>query len=282
MREVSPKVFLIAGPQIYVNSTSKWLSHAGVNGPEYVEEMKGTDAECLVMLGGKRCYMSFAVGLNKNITRVREDMADFIGNILKVGHGSVIAHAHFTFAIEGISRVGTAELNRHMIGAHRLEEMPDMPDISEGSQRFIRFDDIPFVMPMCLKVSPDDTPAIMHKKQYTQDLFRRAFKYDEEIYSALEEIWKDELAPESKFHNKKAITSMMRRVVGSGVASGGIWTYSLRALRNIFTMRCAPEAEEEILFIANQMLELMREQEPNFFKDFELVDGYYQPKYHKV
>ena len=44
-----------------------------------------------------------------------------------------------------------------------------------------------------------------------------------------------------------------------------------------------PEAEEEILLVATKMLDLMREAEPSFFKDFETdAEGFSKPKYHKV
>ena len=75
---------------------------------------------------------------------------------------------------------------------------------------------------------------------------------------------------------------MMRRIIGMGVSTGGVWTGNLRALRHIFTMRCSESAEEEILLVANLMLEKMIEEEPSFFSDFEKVNGFYKPKYNKV
>ncbi len=58
----------------------------------------------------------------------------------------------------------------------------------------------------------------------------------------------------------------------------------LRALRHVFNMRCAPEAEEEILMVATMMLKEMMNAEPNFYGDFvpEAKTGCYRPKYPKI
>ena len=108
--------------------------------PNY--EVQGTNAEALISTGGRRCYNSFKAGLNPNVTRVREDIGKYVKNIVKSGHGSVLEHAVFNFSIEGITRVGTAELNRHRAGAA----------ISEASMRYIRLDNgIPYWMPESLR-----------------------------------------------------------------------------------------------------------------------------------
>ena len=76
---------------------------------------------------------------------------------------------------------------------------------------------------------------------------------------------------------------MMRRIVPMGVATGGVWTLNLRALRHVFDMRCSEAAEEEILLVATKMLNLMRHAEPSLFGDFVTNDnGISTSKYRKV
>lgn len=272
MREVTPHVFLIGKTVPQKEEIRAWLNYVGAT--EYVMEMDVTAGEQLVQLCGKRCYMSFQPGLNPNVTRIRTDMYDFIDNILKVGHGSVLEHATYNFAIEGVSRVFTAEMNRHRAGMA----------ISEGSMRFIRFTDIPFWRPNSLRINEKDSFTINNKRELSWQIFKDAIEYAEIKYGQLVELWKDELAPESKdFSMKKHITSMMRRIVPIGVATGGVWTGNLRALRHIFTMRCAPTAEEEILEVGCLLLERMMKTEPAFFADFEKDgEGFWRPKYTKV
>ena len=235
--------------------------------------------------------MSFEPGLNKNVTKIREDIKGYIDNFLKSGHGSVLEHVYFTFAIENVSRVFTGEMNRHRAGMA----------ISEGSMRYIRFDDIPFWMPNSLIDTDEDIKEMENlefniqnregkinactsiKKMKSQELFRKAFLQAEENYKELCEIWKNELSETSTFKMKKHLTSMMRRIIPMGVATGGIWTGNIRALRHICEMRCSEAAEEEILLVANQILEIMMTEEPTLFGDFGKDEkGFYQPKHHKV
>lgn len=269
MRLVEPKVFLIASTQPDKQAIRNWLDSIGAN--QYVVEEDGvTGGEQVVQLAGKRCYMSFQPGLNPNVQRVRADMASFIENILKVGHGSVIEHASYTFAIENVSRVFTGEMNRHRAGMA----------ISEGSMRFIRFTDIPFWFPPSVETQPGDPEDLRRKKEQTRQTFMEVLNTVETAYDRLEKIW--DIDNLKDFKSKKNLTSMFRRIVPMGVASGGVWTGNLRALRHIFTMRCDEAAEEEILLVACKMLKIMREKEPLFFRDFELVDGFWRPQYRKV
>lgn len=275
MNAVRPKVFLIGKTAVQTDETRAWLDDVGAD--QYQLENNVTSGEQLTQLAGKRCYMSFQPGLNPNIERVRTDMAAFIDNILKVGHGSVLEHVVYNFAIEHVSRVFTGEMNRHRAGMA----------ISEGSMRYIRFDDIPWVQTEILRLEnyQGDGPGmetLREKIRMTIALFNAAFSQDERNYRMFESIWADELAPTSSFKQKKTLTSLGRRIIGMGVATGGVWSGNLRALRHIFTMRCDAAAEEEILEVASLMLEKMREAEPLIFGDFHVVDGYWQPTYRGV
>ncbi len=273
MRAVRPKVFLIGKTTVEYAGARAWIDDIGANQYEFEDNV--TSGEQLTQLAGKRCYMSFQPGLNPNISRVRKDMADFIENILKVGHGSVLEHVTYNFAIEHVSRVFTGEMNRHRAGMA----------ISEGSMRFIRFDDIPWVQTEILRLENyegDELAALREKIKMTIALFNNAFEQDERNYRMFETIWEDELAATSSFTQKKTLTSLGRRIIGMGVATGGVWSGNLRALRHIFTMRCDAAAEEEILEIASLMLLAMQKAEPLIFGDFEMVNGYWQPRYRKV
>jgi thymidylate synthase (FAD) len=102
----------------------------------------------------------------------------------------------------------------------------------------------------------------------------------EENYQELLAVWN--YASLQKFKDKKKLTSLFRRIIGMGVATGGVWTGNLRALRHIFAMRCDPAAEEEICYVASMMLQRMMEAEPSVFGDFYLEEGYWKPKYWKI
>ena len=259
MRQTNPEVFLISKPCLDIAEVSKWLDYIGV------------DAENLVMLAAKRCYMSFEIGLNPNIKKIRTEAVDYLTNILKVGHGSVLEHAYFVFAIENVSRVFTGEMNRHRAGT----------SISEGSMRFIRYTDIPYWSPGSISEDKEDSEKIRENKSETRELIRKAFQSIEDIYTTVVNLWDMDNIPD--FKSKKQLTSMFRRIIPMGVSTGGIWGGNVRALRHIFTMRCVEETEEEIQLVATKMLLKMMIEAPILFKDFHQDSkGFWKPEFLKV
>ena len=72
-------------------------------------------------------------GLNKNVSKVRTDHDEYLRNILKQRHGSVLEHVTYSFVFHNVIRVLTHELVRHRPGVA----------ISQESMRFVRLDDIP-------------------------------------------------------------------------------------------------------------------------------------------
>jgi thymidylate synthase (FAD) len=304
-------IFKIAQTRVNWKEVFKWLGFLGVqqvpsaiyNAGEMGISEAGrffeprdrvaTDASSLVALCGKRCYNSFEVGLNPNISKIRTDHSEYITNVLKSGHGSVLEHATWSFAIENVSRVFTGEMNRHRAGVA----------ISEASMRYIRFDDIGFTMPESLELNPSDEmeneligelgcdteeentireEGDSFKKVSTQRIFQDAFTQMEKWNIDLCNIWKIEEMKD--FAQKKALTSMFRRIIGMGVATGGVWTINARAMRHIMERRAEyGVAEEEIYYVWDHIANTMVTEEPLLFGDFTKNDnGSWVPKYPKV
>jgi thymidylate synthase (FAD) len=68
-----------------------------------------------------------------------------------------------------------------------------------------------------------------------------------------------------------------------GVATGGVWTGNLRALRHVLAVRVDAAAEEEIAYVFSLVLKRMIEEEATIFADFEQTDdGFWKPVYWKV
>lgn len=274
MNNIDIDVFLIAKTQVDKEEVRRWLDRIDVS-----EDWKFPNEEIVsnpalnIALAAKRCYMSYEAGLNPNVTKVRADYIEYFDNILSSGHGSVLEHSVFSFAMEGVSRVFTAEMNRHRAGWA----------ISEGSLRYIRFDkNIHWWLPTSLQVNENDNNDLKSKKVESQKIFDKAFKHQEDCYRELLEIW-DMDASDKNFHYKKTVTSCLRRIVGLGVATGGVWTGNVRALRHVMTMRASPAAEEEILHVFSKIAKKMRDEEPLLFGDFEQDNsGFWRPKYIKV
>lgn len=280
MRQVNPEVHLLGRPQIHWEGVKRYLEHVGgmkwfervyplvcnedsltregVTGPLDVHL---DDGEALVEFMGRLCYKSWDVGLNPNITKVREDSAEYLANVLAQLHGSVFEHANYNFAFENVSRVETHEHVRHRVGVA----------ISQESMRYVRLDDLPIWQPdwaledEALQIHVVDW---LHSTERLQKWMANHFKLD------------DKGVP---FSEKKAKTSYMRRWSPQGVATHMGWSANIRTIRWILQQRTETSAEEEIRMVMQQMGLIMKEICPNFFADFsEDEDGQWITTYRKV
>lgn len=275
-------VFKIGQTQADKEGIKEWLEYLGVEDINHnlPDDNLISSPELVVALAAKRCYMSFEPGLNKNVNKVRKQWDEYLENILRNKHGSTYEHSVFNFAIEGVSRVCTAELNRHRAGVA----------ISEGSQRFIRFsENIPFYLPDSLKEGNnilwdqnefEDYTDFENRKKQTRDIFEEILSMLETKYHDLEKVWN--INNIKKFHTKKQLTSLFRRVMPQGTSTGGVWSLNIRALRHVIAMRSSPGAEEEIAKLATIIGKIMIENCPKVFCDFEFKNGFWVPKYEKV
>ena len=91
---------------------------------------ESTDGEKLAEFAGRLCYMSQR---NPAGRATRE----YLENIKKQGHGSVLEHANYSLLFEGVSRSLTHELVRHRAGFA----------YSQLSQRYVDEKDANFVVP---------------------------------------------------------------------------------------------------------------------------------------
>ncbi len=204
-------------------------------------------AEGLVEFMGRLCYKSWEPGLNKNVTKIREDRGDYLLNVLRSRHGSVTEHAHFSFVLHDVSRVLTAELNRHRAGIA----------ISEQSLRYVRLDELRFRVPPVLNNA-------------TQQMMRELVEHVEvEMGRML--LSEDMDNPDLDFAHKKMVTSALRRGVPLGISTEEGWTANIRAIRHVIEMRTDPAAEEEIRIFADQLARIMQIKCPLLFGDYTPV-----------
>lgn len=264
-------VNLIAKTAIEPLALRDWLSNLGVSAftIDKILSWNNTSGEILTACAAKQCYMSFEAGMNPNVTKTRNEMVAYLENVMNQGHGSVLEHVSFTFAIDNVTRVFTGEMNRHRVGTA----------ISERSMRYIRFnEEMNWWMPLCFRSDETDDLDITARKATSRRIFEQAFIQMQDNYKLLCDAWTMDESHHN-FHYKKTMTSAFRRIIGMGVCTGGIWTINVRALRHILTMRCSKAAEEEIQLVAHMILEIMRKQEPVLFEDFNNAGT---PLYNKI
>jgi thymidylate synthase (FAD) len=262
MRETAPSVYLIARPSVDLAAMRAYLDEVG--GASWLElrerEADGDPnaAQLLVEFCGRVCYRSWEPGLNKNVSRVRRDQNEYLGNLLASLHGSVLEHASFSFAFRHVSRVFTHELVRHRAGSA----------FSQESLRYVRLTDIGFRVPPALEPVRDQVISLVEQLEEFQVSAAEALGLD------------DEGVP---FSVKKEVTSALRRLAPIGLSTDIVWTANLRTLRHVIEMRTSPGAEEELRLVFDRVAEIMTAEVPGLFQDFRRSeDGAWRPEHSKV
>jgi len=261
MNKVEPLVIKIAETRLDEKGVQKFARQYGATDwLNHVRPAQPNDAEFLIELSGRSCYKSFGLGLNPNITKIREDSRDYLTNILDKGDGSILEHASVTFAFLKVSRVFSHELVRHRAGTA----------ISQESLRYVRPREILLWLPPDLEfVSKEFHDAVQEITKRYHDLESR-FNWDK-----------------MTFEQKKRVTSALRRILPDGIATNLVWTANHRTIRWVIEMRTDPSAEVEIRNVFGQVAEICMRDYPNLYGDFnrrDLPDGtaQYSPRFSKV
>lgn len=187
------------------------------------------DPERTVAAAIRLCYSSAAIAELRD--RIDDaEAARLIAKVLKLGHLSVLEHASFTFAIEGISRACSHQLVRHR-----------MASFSQQSQRYVKMRDFDFTVPP--SISRDPTAL---------NRFRDIIAGLQKEYSALLEAG---IAPEDA-----------RYILPNAADTKLIFTANARSLLNFFELRLCTRAQWEIRELASVMLDAVRAVAPAIFR----------------
>jgi thymidylate synthase (FAD) len=245
----APTVTLIARPQFLepAHMPVQWQGEA-------------TDGERLAEFAGRVCYMS-----QRN--PAQRSTAEYLENIKKQGHGSVLEHAVYVLLLEGISRSCTHELVRHRAGF----------GYSQLSQRYVDESEANFVMP----------PAIIGAKDLEQAWERQMVTAQAAYVTAVEQLMQRYQWVEDKVHRRKMAREAARSVLPNGVETKIVVSANVRAWRTMLELRCGEGAEQEIRRMSVAILRLFQQEAPGFFSDFEIYtaeDGAESARvqYHKV
>lgn len=201
-----------------------------------------TDGERLAEFAGRLCYMS-----QKN--PASRTTREYLENIKKQGHGSVLEHANYSLLIEGVSRSLTHELVRHRAGFA----------YSQLSQRYVDESDAAFVIP----------PAIIGDEALVE-AWKAQIESAQATYIALVDKlmtryqWVDD-----KVHRRKMAREAARGVLPNSTETKIVVTGNVRAWRTMLELRSSEGAEFEIRRMALAVLRVMQAEAPSFFSDFE-------------
>jgi thymidylate synthase (FAD) len=274
------KAFLVAETMVLADKMQAALEHLGA--PDWLWKQADTisSGELLVEFMGRLCYKSFEVGLNPNVTKVREGNDVYLGNVLRQKHGSVFEHATVTFALLDVSRIFTHELVRHRAGTAYSQE----------SQRFVRLDNFSLYIPdltdaltalapaqPTLERPEDSAPVLVDQEtwvQHYQDSFvkmadRISASVRDELVAWMREIGIDEDGV--PFHVKKELTSAMRRLIPGGVNTNIGITANHRTWRHLIANRTAVGAEVEIREVFYDIACQLKERYGNIYQDMQII-----------
>ncbi len=245
----APRVTLIARPEFIE--------------PEHVRVQwrgEASAGERLAEFAGRICYMS-------QHNPASRTTAEYLENIKKQGHGSVLEHAVYVLLIEGISRSCSHELVRHRAGF----------GYSQLSQRYVDESHAAFVMP----------PAISGDPKLEGEWEREVAGAQAAYVQAVEALMQRHAGVEDKFHRRKMAREAARSVLPNATEVKIVVSGNARAWRTMLELRCGEGAELEIRRLAIACLRVLQREAPALFSDFEsyVADDQHEAArvaYHKV
>ena len=204
---------------------------------------ESTDGERLAEFAGRLCYMSQRNPANRN-TR------DYLENIKKQGHGSVLEHANYSLLLEGISRSLTHELVRHRAGFA----------YSQLSQRYVDESAAQFVMP----------PAVIGDAALENAWLVQMANALDTYVSLVEQLMTRYSWVDDKVHRRKMAREAARGVLPNSTETKIVITGNARAWRTMLELRSGEAAELEIRRMAVAVLRVLQQEAPAFFSDFDI------------
>ena len=237
----SPKVELIAMTQIDKNAVGDFLKEHNMG---WQADSNDPGVELVSEFGGRICYMSFGKG---------RPSSEYHKHILEVGHGSVLEHGVWNFAIWGVSRALTHELIRHRAGT----------GVSQLSQRYVDESLAEYVV-----------PSLFQKDEVVQEYIEDILKVHE-LYIK----WSNKASKLIDSHyphlqgtdKRKNARQAARYFLPNATETKLLFTMNTRALRHIIELRGTEHADIEIRNLAVELYKVAVKKAPSLFGDYRLV-----------
>ncbi|WP_292933172.1 FAD-dependent thymidylate synthase [Noviherbaspirillum sp.] len=234
------RLYLISAP-VLQPSYLQFLNDRAV---EWKESETTSDAQRLIELSGRICYMSFG---ERQSPRTN---SEYIANLINNAHESVLEHANFSILADGISRGLSHQLVRHRAGF----------SYSQLSQQYHDEADSTFVKPHGLEKFPD----LERLWEATVDQSRQSYK------RMANELSTSPAGQDlSNKERMRMIRSACRSVLPAATATCLMITANARAWRNLLATRGAIEGDFEMLDFCSGIFKLLESYAPALFPDFE-------------
>ena len=236
-------------PRYYTEPVLTLLSRPSFVSPEHLPVNwigESTDGERLAEFAGRLCYMS-------QHNPAKRETREYLENIKKQGHGSVLEHANYSILLEGVSRSLTHELVRHRAGFA----------YSQLSQRYVDESEANFVVP----------PAVIGNEAL-ESAWRAQVETAQAVYVGLVSDLMEKYGwVADRVHRRKMAREAARSVLPNATETKIVVTANARAWRTMLELRSSEGAELEIRRMAVAVLRLLAREAPAFFSDFEIYQA---------
>jgi thymidylate synthase (FAD) len=236
-------------PRYYSEPVLTLLSRPHFTAPDHLPVSwigESTDGERLAEFAGRLCYMS-------QHNPAKRETREYLENIKKQGHGSVLEHANYTILFEGVSRSLTHELVRHRAGFA----------YSQLSQRYVDESEASFVIP----------PAIVGDEKLEATWRTQVESAQTTYVSLVAELMARYAWVADKVHRRKMAREAARAVLPNATETKIVVTANARGWRTMLELRSSEGAEMEIRRMAIAALRLLQREAPGFFSDFEVYSA---------
>src|SRR5881628_457397 len=196
---------------------------------------------------------SAVVRLMSQHNPINRTTAEYLENIKKQGHGSVLEHAVYVLLIEWISRSCSHELVRHRAGF----------GYSQISQRYVDESHAAFVMP----------PAIAGDTKLEEEWQQQVTEAQAAYVRAVEGLMQRYESITDKAHRRKMAREAARSVLPNATEVKIVVSGNARAWRTMLELRCGEGAELEIRRMAVACLRVLQHEGGSLFSDFEIYVG---------
>jgi thymidylate synthase (FAD) len=241
------RVHVVGRPQFDVEEFLAFLDEAQMN---WFRSPSAKEAEELVEAAGRVCYMSFGAAQS------HRNNAEYIQNLIAMGHESVLEHVNWSFVISRLTRSLSHQLVRHRVGFA----------FSQLSQQYHDELDAKFAMPTEIAEHPEAAEAWTEVVNTAKEAY-------EKILRVLGESRQISGTAENKRENRRAIRSAARSVLPSCTETTVFMTANARALRHFFTVRGSIPGDREMRELAVEVFNAVTREAPSMFFDFEVVDS---------
>src|SRR5436190_12158260 len=180
----------------------------------------------------------------------KRETREYLENIKKQGHGSVLEHANYSILLEGVSRSLTHELVRHRAGFA----------YSQLSQRYVDESEANFVIPPAVAGDEALEGAWRAQVESAQAVYVKLVASLMERYGWVAD----------KVHRRKMAREAARSVLPNATEVKIVVSGNARAWRTMLELRCGEGAELEIRRMAIACLRALQREAPALFSDFEI------------